>query len=121
MPHRNASDRAAWLDALARETGRMALHTEPAAATAETLREIAAWIRERGDNDALPADTVWVRIDGPALWYFDRTDRGLSLHSARLDLAEDARVLTSRQRAIAKALLHVARDMLSDPTDTVKP
>jgi len=115
MSHRNASDRAAWLDALA---GTLARNLDTNKSTLEqttaTLHEIASWIRDRGDSDGLPPDTVWVHVDGPAVYYFNREGRPTdTLWQARLDKAPsvdgaDPLAGDSRQHAIAQALVQIA-------------
>jgi len=112
MSHLNASGRAAWLDKLA-----SGLAAEGDDGTARTLIEIASWIRDRGDSDGLPPDTVWVHVDGPALYYFDCTvDSGaVTLSAIRLDTRrqDDVRTLDTRQLVIARALMELATHWLT--------
>jgi len=103
MPHLNASARAAWLDQLANSTP---------GTSAGTLREIASWIRDRGDAQQGPprGHAYQVMVEGPALWYFDRTGPAASSRSIAVWLDHDEPPTNPRALFLLRGLLTYVTD-----------
>jgi hypothetical protein len=118
MPHRNRAERAEWLRQLAASV-EITSSASPLAVrqTAATLNEIADFILNPAEKPGLPPDTLWVKVTGPALYYFDRIDEDgdVTLQRVRLDGDPDRmdEVLGGeRQRELCRALVTLARRRL---------
>jgi hypothetical protein len=118
MPHRNRSERAEWLRQLADSLPQNPANSIDAGSlamrqTAETLNEIADFILNPAEKPGLPPDTLWVKVTGPALYYYDRIDEDgdVTLMQVRLDGdpgRADEVLGSERERALCRALLRMA-------------